>query len=32
MMNANLTVEQVPELKCELCSLADKSNFVGPKL
>lgn len=23
-MNANLTIEQVPELKCELSNLADK--------
>lgn len=32
MMNANLTTEQVPELKWELSNLADKSNFVGQKL
>lgn len=30
-MNANLTIEQVPELKCELSNLADKLRFVDPK-
>ena len=32
MMNANLTVKQVPKLKCKLSDAVDKSNFVGQKL
>lgn len=31
-MNANLIIEQVPELKSELSKLADYTNFVGQKL
>lgn len=32
MMNENLTIEQVPELKSRTSNLADKPNFVGQKL